>query len=338
MKHHRRLAFAACLALVCANASALTVITNSTTITNAVNDSVYIGSGTGSSLTNPVVTLASGGHIQGNVDVYEGILQLAGGSISGNFVKIYNVLSMSSGTLGQSLTITRNEGRLDMTGGTIQGLLQNVDAGTISLRGGTCFSLEVQSGSVTVGTEIVSSIVAIGGRTELIRGGYSPQYYAEGDSELHIRGGLRSSDIHLYSGNAKIFIYGSNLTSTFVATNVANFFTTSTVYRLTGILQDGTVLTNVPYYIEKGSQSQVFLVQTNVVFPALTIASNDTDAIRLAWPHPSFGYMAQVSTNFGDLPGATWSDVTGSPVRVSTTRFLALTSTTERATYRLISR
>lgn len=338
MKHHRLLVFAACVALVCADAPALTIITNSTTITTAVNDSVQIGSNSGSSLTNPVVTLGPGGQITGNVSIYEGIFRVDGGTVSGSIVDNFNTLSISGGDLGPS-TLVRNYGRLDMTGGAIQLQLQTQPDSVTSLRGGTCYILEVQGGSVTVGTEMVSTYIASDGRTELIRGGYAPQYYPEGNSQLHVRGGLRSSDTHLYSGNAQIYFYGSNLATNFVATNVLNFLTTSTVYRLTGILQDGTVLTNVLYYIEKGFSPSVFLVQTNVVFPTVSIASNDAGLVHLAWPHPSFGYVAQVSTNFGDLATpVAWSDVPGGPVRLSTTRFQAATASTDRAAYRLISR
>lgn len=337
MKQAYRAVIAIGLALVSSDAAALTIITNNTTITTTVADTVQIGSISGGSLTNPVVTLGPGGQFANSVSIYVGVLRLAGGTASGAFVDNFSALTIAGGTSGPS-TLVRNYGVLEQTGGAIQLQLQTQPDSFTSLRGGTCFSLDVQGGSVTVGTEIVSAYSASDGRMDQIRGGYAPQYYPDGVAQVHFRGGLRSSDTHLFSGNAQVYFYGSNLTSTFVATNVFNFLTTSTQYRLTGVLQDGTVLTNLPYYIEKGSSAAVFLIQTNVDFPAITVASNESDSLQLAWPHPSFGYVPQVSTNFGGPAGPTWSDLSGSPVRVSTTRFLSVTTSAERATYRLLSR
>lgn len=317
------------------------VITNDTVISTTLIGDVDIGDFSSPALTNrPLVTVVAGGQITGNINIYQGTLDVQGGQVGNTLIRNYSFFNMTGGTLGP-VTVLQNHYKCVLDGGTIPNKIQTSGLGNETLLlSGLLNSLDVSAGVATVRMEVASSIISgSAGKVDIEAGATTFQYYPEGTSTQHIHGALDSTKLIRLRGVAHAYFYGQDLATNFVTNGVVILNVTCEQFRITGTMQDGTVLRNVSYYVGNGTAPTVHLVETNVNVPAVAIASAVSNNVSLSWLYPPLGWTLQLSTNaLPDEPTNAWKDVAAGPSIVGANKVVTLPGTNDFVKFRLISK
>lgn len=242
-----------CTGLLCA-ALSLSVLTeahaqfnytfypNDATINNAVTpDFAIVGYAGGSydnnfnpnftSPSSPTIQVVAGADVSSEIDIFNhSVVNVSGGNVAGILPFDNSTLNITGGSSGFALN--EDAAIINMNGGSVDDL--EGQGQQVNVSGGTIGTLVSNVNTDFFGNSLGSCLVNVTGGT--VTGDIS----AFNDGILNLYGGVFGGTLRAAEGGT-INIYGSGLVTSLLNPNYGNGYT---LYALSGILEDGTVLTN----------------------------------------------------------------------------------------------
>jgi hypothetical protein len=216
---------------------------NDATINTAVNtDFAIVGFAGGSYDENdfsrhftgpssPTVQVVAGANILNEMDIFNSsVVHVSGGVVSGLFPYDNSTLNIFGGSAG--FVLNNDAATINVTGGAVDDL--EGQGKQINVSGGTMGTLVANGSTDYLGNPLGSCIVNITGGT--VTGDIS----AFNEGILNFYGGTFGGTLRAAEGGT-INIYGSGLVSSLLNPNAGNGYS---LYALSGMLEDGTVLTH----------------------------------------------------------------------------------------------
>ena len=186
---------------------------------------------------SPIVEVASRANVTGEIDSFNhSVVNMTGGSVVFFFPVGNSILNIKGGNIDSVLN--EDAGVVNVTGGTVSDL--EGQGKTINVSGGTIGTLVANVNTSRLGATLGSCIVNVAG------GEVTGEVDSYNEGILNLRGGNLDGDLYARFGGT-INLYGSNLIAPLIdAGNRGKF----SLYSLSGVLEDGTVLKNKNLFIE----------------------------------------------------------------------------------------